>query len=194
KLDMYGSVRTFAGRSLNDCPFRYQGQYFDEETDLCYNRFRYYSPNEGMYISQDPIGLAGGLNFYAYVHDSNLWIDALGLTGTYIFTDGTTSYIGKGPKSRMNTSMNQRIGGCSNATASIHVDFGDDDMGFMVEHKLMEDYNARFSEDFANSDKISSPGKKKYEAADAKTRAKVDAEAERIKADFESQKAIVDFH
>jgi RHS repeat-associated protein len=58
-LDFYGKVRTFAGRSLRDCPFRYQGQYEDAETGLYYNRFRYYDPDSGNYISQDPIGLEG---------------------------------------------------------------------------------------------------------------------------------------
>ncbi|MGI5069035.1 RHS repeat-associated core domain-containing protein [Treponema denticola] len=38
----------------------YQRQYFDNETDLVYNRFRYYDLSTGSYISQDPIGLAGG--------------------------------------------------------------------------------------------------------------------------------------
>ncbi|WP_025004880.1 RHS repeat domain-containing protein [Porphyromonas macacae] len=55
ELDIYGCVRTFKGCSLSDCPFRYQGQYEDEETGLYYNRFRYYSPDTGNYISQDPI-------------------------------------------------------------------------------------------------------------------------------------------
>ena len=64
---------------MNDCPFRYQGQYEDSETGLYYNRFRYYSPDEGMYISQDPIGLQGGMQLYAYVHDVNSWVDPLGL-------------------------------------------------------------------------------------------------------------------
>ena len=68
-------------RSLRwDCPFRYQGQYEDEETGLYYNRFRYYSPDSGTYISQDPISIAGGLNLYSYVHDSNAWVDIFGLT------------------------------------------------------------------------------------------------------------------
>ena len=54
--------------------------YFDEETELCYNRFRYYSPDSGTYISQDPIGLAGGMpNMYAYVPDSNSQFDPFGL-------------------------------------------------------------------------------------------------------------------
>jgi RHS repeat-associated protein len=79
-LDIYGKVHTFAGRSLKDCPFKYQGQYEDSETGLYYNRFRYYDPTIGSYISQDPIGLAGGNpTIYGYVHDPNNWIDVLGL-------------------------------------------------------------------------------------------------------------------
>jgi RHS repeat-associated protein len=61
-------------------PFRQLGQYEDVETGLYYNRFRYYSPETGAYISQDPIGLAGGMAFYGYVGDSNAWTDPLGLT------------------------------------------------------------------------------------------------------------------
>jgi RHS repeat-associated protein len=81
ELDIYGRVRTFVGRSLSDCPFRYQGQYEDEETGLYYNRFRYYDPSIGSYISQDPIGLAGGNpTLYGYVHDPNSWVDILGLS------------------------------------------------------------------------------------------------------------------
>lgn len=79
-LDVYGKVANFEGRSLNDCPFRYQGQYEDEETGLYYNRFRYYDSSTGAYLSHDPIGLAGNNpTLYAYVHDTNLWIDVLGL-------------------------------------------------------------------------------------------------------------------
>jgi RHS repeat-associated protein len=79
-LDIYGKVRTFAGRSLSDCPFRYQGQYEDSETGLYYNRFRYYDPNIGAYLSQDPIGLAGNNpTLYGYVKDANSWADVFGL-------------------------------------------------------------------------------------------------------------------
>jgi RHS repeat-associated protein len=84
-LDIYGRVRTFAGRSLSECPFRYQGQYQDEETGLYYNRFRYYDAEVGSYISQDPIGLAGGNpTLYGYVFDTNIQIDTLGLNNTSI--------------------------------------------------------------------------------------------------------------
>ncbi|ONN56831.1 hypothetical protein AC058_01110 [Acinetobacter genomosp. 33YU] len=58
---------------------RFQGQYFDEETGLHYNRYRYYSPYVGRFVSKDPIGLLGGNNVYAYVASSTAWIDPLGL-------------------------------------------------------------------------------------------------------------------
>lgn len=48
--------------------------------ELSYKQFRFYSPDTGTYISQDPIGLAGNNpNFYAYVPDSNSWVDPFGL-------------------------------------------------------------------------------------------------------------------
>jgi RHS repeat-associated protein len=51
QLDSYGAVREGKGKP-QDCPFRYQGQYEDTETGLYYNRFRYYDPEVGSYISQ----------------------------------------------------------------------------------------------------------------------------------------------
>ncbi|WP_068639415.1 RHS repeat-associated core domain-containing protein [Thauera butanivorans] len=58
---------------------RFQGQYYDEETGLHYNRFRYYDPDIGRFVSQDPIGLAGGINTYQYAPNPVTWIDPLGL-------------------------------------------------------------------------------------------------------------------
>lgn len=79
-MGTYGKVRIFERRSLNDCPFRMQGMFFDKETNLCYNRFRYYDPNAGVYLSQDPIGLEGGNpTLYGYVEDPNGWVDIFGL-------------------------------------------------------------------------------------------------------------------
>ncbi len=45
---------------------RLPGQQYDEESGLHYNRHRYYNPGQGRYITQDPIGLAGGWNLYTY--------------------------------------------------------------------------------------------------------------------------------
>jgi RHS repeat-associated protein len=80
ELNSYGRVRDFRGESKTMCPFRAQGMYEDAELEgLYYNRFRWYDANTGCYISQDPIGLNGGINLYAYVHDPNSWIDPFGL-------------------------------------------------------------------------------------------------------------------
>ncbi|MDC5191794.1 RHS domain-containing protein, partial [Acinetobacter baumannii] len=61
---------------------RFQGQYFDEETGLHYNRYRYYSPYVGRFISKDPIGLSGGDNLYAYAVNTTGWVDPLGLSSS----------------------------------------------------------------------------------------------------------------
>ena len=85
QLDVWGVLQEEAGavreenRTCN--PWRRPGQYEDAETGLYYNRFRYYDPETGRYISQDPIGLDGGLPQYGYVHDPLRWIDPLGLRG-----------------------------------------------------------------------------------------------------------------
>jgi RHS repeat-associated protein len=60
-------------------PIRFQGQQFDPETGLHYNRFRYYDPGVGGYISQDPIGLRGGMNKFSYPVNPTGWTDPLGL-------------------------------------------------------------------------------------------------------------------
>ena len=60
-------------------PFRLQNQYFDQETGLHYNLFRYYDPNCGRFVSQDPIKLAGGDNLYFFADNVQDWIDPLGL-------------------------------------------------------------------------------------------------------------------
>ena len=62
-------------------PFRFQGQYEDAETGLFYNRYRYYDPDSARYLTQDPIGLAGGTNPFSYAPSSTGWTDPLGLSG-----------------------------------------------------------------------------------------------------------------
>ncbi|WP_236478899.1 RHS repeat domain-containing protein, partial [Pseudomonas syringae] len=61
---------------------RFQGQYFDAETGLHYNTFRYYDPEIGRFITQDPIGLLGGFNLYGYTLNPLSDIDPWGLCET----------------------------------------------------------------------------------------------------------------
>ena len=60
-------------------PFRLQNQYYDEETGLHYNLMRYYEPEAGRFVNQDPIGLLGGINLYQFSPNVQTWIDPLGL-------------------------------------------------------------------------------------------------------------------
>ena len=60
-------------------PFRLQNQYVDRETGLHYNFFRYYEPDAGRFVNQDPIGLEGGFNVYQFALNAQDWIDPLGL-------------------------------------------------------------------------------------------------------------------
>lgn len=181
ELNIYGQTRNETG-TANFIPYLYQGQYLDVETELAYNRFRYYSPELGTYISQDPIGLEGRMpNMYSYVSNCTSWVDVFGLTGTYAFTDGTTFYIGKGAHKRMLASIRQRVG-TGNAIRFQHVDFGDSNMGLMVEAELMDRHNAVGDPTFANA--INSPGRKKLAAATPAVRATVIANANAFEASY----------
>ena len=85
--DVYGDLRNIKG--IRDfIPFRQLGQYEDDETRLYYNRFRYYDPRIGNYISQDPIRLAGNNpTLYGYVGDGNSNVDIWGLSIDYYSLD-----------------------------------------------------------------------------------------------------------
>ncbi len=65
-----------------DQPLRYAGQYADESTGLHYNTFRFYDPDVGRFINQDPVGLLGGDNLYQYAANPVGWTDPLGLART----------------------------------------------------------------------------------------------------------------
>jgi RHS repeat-associated protein len=75
--DAYGNV-TITGEA-SDNPFQYTGRENDG-TGLLHYRLRYYSPEMGRFISEDPIRLLGGMNFFSYVQNNPVnWTDPLGL-------------------------------------------------------------------------------------------------------------------
>ncbi|WP_248756120.1 RHS repeat domain-containing protein, partial [Pseudomonas sp. MWU12-3091] len=82
KYSAYGKTNSveLAIEDYLDQPLRFQGQYFDAESGLHYNRHRYYDPDVGRYLTPDPVRLAGGLNQYRYVPNPTGWVDPLGLT------------------------------------------------------------------------------------------------------------------
>ncbi|EIU8053909.1 HNH endonuclease, partial [Salmonella enterica subsp. enterica serovar Havana] len=77
-------------------PLRLPGQYFDDETGLHYNLFRYYAPECGRFVSQDPIGLNGGINLYQYAPNPLSWIDPWGLIGKPLNSPLTDKWLDKG--------------------------------------------------------------------------------------------------
>jgi RHS repeat-associated protein len=76
--EVWGHARVQTDEIEN--PLRLQGQYEDRETGLYYNRHRYYDPIAGQFVSQDPIGIDGGSNPYAFAPNPIAWIDPWGLT------------------------------------------------------------------------------------------------------------------
>ena len=82
EYEAWGRIRneTVSDGLKANIPFRFQGQYYDEESGLHYNRFRYYAPEIGRFVSQDPIGLRGGTNLFEYAPNPILWVDPLGLS------------------------------------------------------------------------------------------------------------------
>lgn len=69
-----------------DCPVRFQGQWWDEESGLNYNFYRYYHSTCGRYISGDPIVIKGGYNLFNYTINPVSWIDPFGWQGETVVT------------------------------------------------------------------------------------------------------------
>jgi len=79
RLEPYGRAHVEVGEDFHQ-PLRFPGHYFDAETGLHYNRFRYYSPELGRYLESDPSGIEGGFNLYAYTRDPLTQVDVRGLS------------------------------------------------------------------------------------------------------------------
>lgn len=79
-FDSFGKLTASSGSLTN--PFQYTGREFDQETSLYFYRTRYYDPAAGRFISEDPIGFKGGIDFYTYVTNRPVNLtDPTGLKG-----------------------------------------------------------------------------------------------------------------
>ncbi|SEB04310.1 RHS repeat-associated core domain-containing protein, partial [Lonsdalea quercina] len=104
KATLWGQ-RTVAETESADPGLAFAGQLRDSESGLCYNRFRYYDPAGGGYISPDPIGVLGGESNYAYVQNPICWIDPFGLAECNI-RYGDLDHLGRptGVRARLDSS------------------------------------------------------------------------------------------
>ena len=96
-VEPYGTVTVRPGASIAYA-LRFPGHYFDEETGLHYNRFRYYSPRLGRYLQSDPAGQSGGINLYAYPANPLVDVDVLGLMDNLNSTSSSTTIGAGGPE------------------------------------------------------------------------------------------------
>ncbi|MCL1989471.1 MAG: RHS repeat-associated core domain-containing protein, partial [Defluviitaleaceae bacterium] len=90
-------------------------------TELYYNRHRYYDPQLGQYITQDPIGLAGNNpTLYGYVSNPNVWIDPFGLNPFSCVLDDFLSGLGSS-ENILNTISS---GGCGSLATQVQAEIG----------------------------------------------------------------------
>ena len=121
-------------------PHRFQGQIYDVETGLHYNRFRYYDPDAGRFINHDPIGLLGGDNQFQYAINPVSWIDPLGLlvTPNIVFDSVNSSRVSSLSATITKADLNTGTGTNKSSSNKAKKDAGcsDVDAGHLLAKKL----------------------------------------------------------
>ena len=130
----YGAL-ALADVALIDNPIRFQGQYFDAETGLHCSLHRYYDPEAGRFIHQDPIGLEGGSNVYQYAPNPVNWVDPLGLTAKGCGSASGQSARVKNPATRKSAHGNK----VDNRPATLYEKYDKD--GIFLKHGITKHEN-----------------------------------------------------
>jgi RHS repeat-associated protein len=92
--DPYGKATKTTGDK--DSSFQFAGYYHDVQSDLFLTQFRAYEPNNGRWLSEDPIGMVDSENLYAYVLNNPLrYRDPLGLQATCAVDDCLKKCLGE---------------------------------------------------------------------------------------------------
>jgi RHS repeat-associated protein len=79
--DSFGKVTAGAATTR----YTFTGREIDPETGLMYYRARWYDPQTGRFISEDPAGLLTGINSYSYTANNPIWAnDPLGLASILV--------------------------------------------------------------------------------------------------------------
>lgn len=77
----YGEILKKEGNWTSTMPFLYSCEYCDEDLGLIYYNYRHYNPQDGRWISRDPIEENGGWNLYGFVKNNPVLIyEYLGLS------------------------------------------------------------------------------------------------------------------
>jgi RHS repeat-associated protein len=104
---------------------RFAGQYYDADTRLHYNYFRYYDPKTGRYLTPDPIGLAGGINLFTYAGSNPInAIDPFGLA-YYMYGRGVSPVNGLEYPIESERAYNEIRGYYTNETIFHGAEFGE---------------------------------------------------------------------
>ena len=87
--DSFGNIVSVLDPNFKQ-PYTYTAREYDSETGMYYYRARYYDARTGKFISEDPIGLAGGINLYSYTANNPVnFVDPLGLLA-FFWHEGIT--------------------------------------------------------------------------------------------------------